>query len=267
MKRLTAALFLILASPLAGCGEEASAPIAPATETSGWAAPPVISDVSPSADGVHVTGRAGPGDRIRLTAPEGAAYGATADAAGQFELDLPPSTAPRLFQASILHAGGITPAGGWLFLAPGNAPPGALLRPGAGAQVFEPRALIEAVDYDGGGALVSGRAAPGAEVRVSLDGSPAGAGLADADGRYVVRVPTVSPGAHVIRAAAATGGAAVTVDLAAPADGAFSAARNADGWRIVWPLPGGGVQATWLFTNAEAWRPGDQGGTGGAAPG
>src|SRR5690606_8285247 len=105
---------------------------------------------------------------------------------------------------------------------------------------------VGAVDYDGGSVLVSGRITPGAEVRVTVDGSPAGAALAGGDGRYVVRLPPMPAGLHVIRATAGQATAAVSIRLEAPEGPAFSASLTDSGWRVIWPLPGGGAQATWI---------------------
>ncbi len=250
MKRLIAALFLTCGA-MAGCGpEEPAAPAAAAQ--SEWSAPPVIDQVAATAEGVRIAGQAAPGARISLIAHEGAAHGATADPQGRFEVNLPVAASPRLFQAVIVHTNGATPAPGWLFVPPGGAAPAALLRPGAGALPIGDSGLIAAFDYDGGAAVASGRAAPGVEVRVSVDGEAAGAARAEADGRYRVQLPPIPPGLRRIRVEAGQDEATADLRLIAPGEATFSAEAQDHGWRVIWPLPGGGAQGTWLILDPAA---------------
>lgn len=244
MKRPIAAMLCLSLAALGACGETGPEPAEPAASQSSWATPPVIEAVASGADGVLISGRAAPASRVRLTAAEGAAHGASADAEGRFQVRIPTSEAARLVQPSILRTGEIVPGEGWLFVPPGRDDRAALLRPGAAAVRFND-ALVGAVDYDGG-VLVSGRTAPGAEVRVTVDGSPAGAALAGADGRYVVRLPPTPVGLHVIRATTGQATSAVSIRLEAPEGSTFRASLTESGWRVIWPLPGGGAQATWI---------------------
>lgn len=245
MKRPIAAMLWLSLAGLAACGESGPEPVDPTASQSTWATPPVIESVESGPEGILVSGRAGSGSRVQLTAAEGAAHGASADADGRFQVRVPAAEAARLVQPSILRTGEIVPGEGLLFLPPGRDGRAALLRPGAAAVRFND-ALVGAVDYDGGGVLVSGRAAPGAEVRVTVDGSPAGAALAGGDGRYVVRLPSTPAGLHVIRATTGQATSAVSIRLAAPEGATFRASMTDSGWRVIWPLPGGGAQATWI---------------------
>ena len=245
MKRPIAAMLWLSLASLGACGESGPEPVEPSGAESGWATPPVIEAVDREADDILVRGRAGAGSRVRLTASDGAAHGASADADGRFQMRLPQAETARLVQPSILRTGEIVPGEGWLFLPPGPDERAALLRPGSAAVRFSD-ALVGAVDYDGSGLLVSGRAAPGAEVRVTVDGSPAGVALANADGRYVARLPPTPSGLHVIRATSGPATGAVSIQLTAPETDTFQASATDDGWRVIWPLPGGGSQATWI---------------------
>lgn len=245
MKRPIAAMFCLSLATLGACGESGPEQAEPAASQSSWATPPVIVAVESGADGVLISGRATPASRVRLTAAEGAAHGASADAEGRFQVRVPTAETARLVQPSILRTGEIVPGEGWLFLPPGRDDRAALLRPGAAAVRFND-AMVGAVDYDGGGVLVSGRAAPGVEVRVTVDGSPAGAALAGGDGRYVVRLPPTPAGLHVIRATSGQATSAVSIRLETPEGATFRATTTDSGWRVIWPLPGGGAQATWI---------------------
>ena len=245
MKRPIAAMLWLSLASLGACGEAGPEPAEPSGSESGWATPPVIETVEQDADHILVSGRAGAGSRVRLTASDGAAHGASADPDGLFQVRLPQAETARLVQPSILRTGEIVPGEGWLFLPPGSDDRAALLRPGSAAVRFN-QALMGAVDYDGSGVLVSGRAGAGGEVRVTVDGSPAAVALASADGRYVARLPPTPPGLHVIRATSGPATAAVSIQLSAPETGTFQASATDSGWRVIWPLPGGGSQATWI---------------------
>lgn len=86
---------------------------------------------------------------------------------------------------------------------PGETPPMALAAPsGEEKSAGAPRPVsIEAVDYDEGGhATISGRATPHARLHVYIGNRFAGAGVADAQGRWrLVPGDALQPGIHTLR--------------------------------------------------------------------
>ena len=253
----TAAVLLSVA--MAACSQRAKEPAAvelTAAERAGYLpAPEVTQVVRAPGGGLMVHGRSKPGGRIRATTPSGEAYGATAGADGRFAVELPAMDAALLASVSVEERGRSTLAEGWLFVPPAEPSRAALLRPGAAAWVFgsEP-GLLAAVDYDAdGGAGVSGKADPDAEVRVLVDGAPAGQVQADAQGRYSLRLNRVAPGEHTIRVIAGdeTMERTLALGVSAPAQTYF-AVRQAGGWRVDWTTPGGGLQSTVIVAGTAA---------------
>lgn len=255
MRRGAAIGVAVLAAALGACEPRVAlkaAPPASEADRAGYLPEPEIVSVTAAANGAPVVrGLARPMGRVRAILPSGEAYGATADDQGRFVLELPVVASAQLVAISAQEGARSTPAEGWLFVPPGDPRAAAVLRAGAASYGLAPGAgLIGAVDSDGaGGAGVSGRAAPNAEVRVSVDGAPAGQVRADGRGRYAVRIDRLAPGVHRVRASSQGQAEEHVVDLtpAAQPAGRFSASRVADAWRVDWVLPGGGVQSTFVF--------------------
>lgn len=200
-----------------------------------------------------VEGRAAPDARVRATTFEGEAYGATAGRDGGFRLELPARPGPRLVALSLEIDGRPVEGDGWLFVPPDAPGRAVMLRPGAGAGAIGSGNRLElvAADYDtGGGAALSGRAAPGETVEISVDDQPAARAETDAAGLFAFRLDgRVPPGPRRILAVAPSGRVARTVVFAPPrAVAAVDAVREAGGWRVTWPTPGGGAQTTLVFT-------------------
>lgn len=254
---LAAAALLVLAA--AACERQDERPAAPeltAAERAGYLpAPEVTQVVRGPGGGLMIHGRSKPGGRIRATTPAGEAYGATAGADGRFAIELPAMDTPMLASVSVEERGRSTLAEGWLFVPPTEPGRAALLRPGAAAWVFgtEP-GLLAAVDYDGdGGAAVSGKTEPDRDIRVFVDGAPAGQVRSDAQGRYSLRLSRVAPGAHAVRVVAGEETMERTLNLAvATPSQTYTASRETGGWRVDWTAPGGGLQSTILVTGPGA---------------
>jgi hypothetical protein len=153
----------------------------------------------------------------------------------------------------MLRPGRPIQAEGYLAVTPSGR--AAQLRAGSGAAALQrvgPGVATLAADFDRkGAAVLSGRAPPGAQVVVRVDGARRGPVRADAAGRFMFALnEPLSPGDHIVGAAA--GGAedqtSLTVSPAEPLNaGPFHAQPVAEGWRIDWQTPGGGVQTTVLF--------------------
>lgn len=224
-------------------------------QDSGYARPPQALAAARGGDGsVVVTGEAAPGVRVRFASPDGAVYGATADAKGAWSLSVPRVETVRLFGLSEEIGDRRVQAEGYLAALPGPGPAAALLRAGAGARSLAPAAglRIETLDFDQSGAVILGGVAPaGATVRVDLDGGAGAETPAGAHGRFSLAFPKVLPGIHTIATTAGGARASEQADIGPPAvpSGAlpYVAARSGRAWRVDWLTPGGAPQATVIF--------------------
>jgi hypothetical protein len=118
------------------------------------------------------------------------------------------------------------------------------------------RPTLDALDYDPSGfSAAAGRARPGAVVRLMMDGALAGAGRADAGGRYSILAANsrLAFGAHTALVQSGDGQAAQRFIISPPGP-TLTALYQVDptpgGWRLEWALPDGGVQTTLVFTPA-----------------
>jgi hypothetical protein len=261
-----AALAIAASVGMAGCGRAgADAKAAKAAEQAApgeadYIHPPQI--LAASADpggGVTLSGRADGLVRVRLSSPDGEAYGSTARGDGAWNIPIPPTQGIREFGLSEVIGARAVQGEGYVAVIPGGRPAAVLLRAGSGAvALIEPQASLklETIDVDtGGGATVSGVAKPGAPVHVILDGAGAGEARADAAGRYAVTLTVLlKPGAHqiVVETANAVDQAGVAVSAPPPISGLpFHGGRQAGSWRIDWVTPGGGVQSTIILDQPE----------------
>ncbi len=222
----------------------------------GYLSPPTLTGIGTDRAGELVlTGFAPPGAMVTLNAPERDAFSTHADPKGVWRIKLAPVTRPRMFAFMAESEGRLVHAEGALLLMPHPGPAALLVRAGAGALVFDRPSLaptLDALDYDPGGSVaVAGRARPGATVRLTLDGAPAGSGQADKVGRYTIlaanrRLPF---GPHAAAAQTAEGGTARRFDLTAPDSltRPYQVQAESGAWRLEWAIPGGGVQTTLVF--------------------
>lgn len=222
----------------------------------GYRAPPQLRGWDLAGDGsVTLSGRAWPGSKVRMVSPAGVERDAAADGSGAWTLPLGPATAPALYRLAEEANGRRVDAEGLIIVLPGP-PVVALLRAGYGAQVQDRgqagAAKILAVDYDGGGgAVVSGRAAASAPVRVQVDGQPAGDGASGPDGRFsVVLTKPLDPGPHRLLVQTAGGQASAAVPITAPQppkQGPYQVQAQPYGWRIDWVTASEAPQTTLLL--------------------
>ena len=226
----------------------------PTAASAGYAAPPSLTAVTRRAGGIEVRGSAQPGAQVSLAAPDGAAGQAVADARGAWRLILPAAETPRMFALSAESGGRVVRAEGAVVALPAPGAPVLIARPGAAALPApsrNARPVIAAIDYDAGGAAaVAGSAAPNARVQLSVDGQPSDAVTTDASGRFALAGPRTQPlsaAAHLFVVQTPAGATQASITLKPPADlkaQVYRAVRDAEGWRIDWRLPGGGVQTT-----------------------
>jgi hypothetical protein len=246
---------------LGACGDRAPAPredgVAQEAARAGYIAPPRVEQVEAGPRALVLTGAGPPGARIRIT-ETGGTHGATADGQGRWRVEAPARAGPRLFTLAAENGERPLEAEGRLLVLPG-APP-LLLRPGHGAMPLAtgagaPRIVSVDVASDGA-AAVSGLAQPAAPVVTRVDGVPpaqdeaVGSGGADSQGRFsVILAQPLGPGEHAIEVNTPGGAARTRIAVAPAASGpaTFVADRTAEGWRVTWRAPGGGVQTTYVL--------------------
>lgn len=250
-----------VASLLTACGP--AAPIAPAkadkpdSAEAGYVAPPTVDAARRAANGVSLSGRGAPDSDLRLGSPTGEVVMGRVDAVGQWTATVPHAAGVRLFGLSTTHKGRTVQAEGYVMVADGGEV--ALLRAGTGAVRLaaassSPRILTVDIDR-GGGAVVSGVAAPGAGLNVRVDRITQGGARTDENGRFFISLRgLLSPGVHDIQVAGEGGETAASIATAPAAPltyGPVRAERAANGWRVDWMTPGGGVQSTYLIGEAR----------------
>ncbi len=201
---------------------------------------------------IVLAGRAQPGAPVRLATPEGRVISVVAGADRGWRITLPPSPDMRLYSLAMIDGGRMVQSEGYLAVAPDIV---AQLRAGAGASSLGaatdgPR--VTAVDYDSkGGCVVSGVAAPGGAVMISIDGVERGAVRGDGSGRFSLALDEpIAPGPHTIALVESGRRSDVTLDVTPPGPLPaipIRAERTGSGWRVDWTTPGGGLQTTLLF--------------------
>jgi hypothetical protein len=242
-----------LIGPVAACapgGQEADqANAAPEPAAAGYLTAPEPQAVRREPAGLVLVGRAAPGAEVRLATPAGQATLTKADGEGAWQVGLPVATEPRIYGLSMTTAGRRVQAQGYVLVAPdGKA---AVLRAGGGSLRLDAAGFgVGAFDFDnGGGAVVSGAAPPGAVVLVRLDGRQAAEGRANAAGRFVIPLAPLGGEAHRLQVYGDGFEDTVTVvtsDAAPLSDGPLRSVPTAGGLRADWLTPGGGVQSTLL---------------------
>jgi hypothetical protein len=251
----------LTASLLAACGP--SAPGAPKaadridSAEAGYVTPPTLEGSRRAANGIVLSGEGAPSADVRLGSPIGEVVMGRTDAFGKWTLTVPNEPGVRLFGLSTIREGRTVQAEGYVMVAEGGEV--ALLRAGTGARRVaadsaSPRIL--SVDLDrAGGAVISGVATPGAGLNVRVDRVTRGGGRTDESGRfYIALTDPLSSGSHDIQVAGDGGENAVSVVTSPGAplsSGPVRAIRNAQGWRIDWMTPGGGVQTTLLIGSSQ----------------
>ena len=247
---------------LAACGGKAVTPqnrTAPETAAeAGYLEPPRVTAVRASGAVVRLEGSAAPNARVRIASPAGDAQFAQADAKGRWSASVTPARPVNLYGLSMKDGERMAQAEGYVLVTAGGAV--AQLRGGAGAVVLAPASKaprILAIDYDrGGGAVVSGVAAPGVDLALRVDRARRGETKSDSQGRFVMPLAEpLKPGSHAFEVAGQGGEDVRQVDIGGPAHltgGPYAGARTDFGWRVDWMTPGGGEQTTLLFERPAA---------------
>jgi hypothetical protein len=251
-----------IALTLAACGGE---PVAsqkkPAPETAaeaGYMEPPRVTAVRATGAVMRLEGSAAPGAKVRIASPAGDAQFAQADAKGRWSANVTPAQPVNLYGLSMKDGERMAQAEGYVLVAANGA--AAQLRAGAGAVALAPASKaprILAIDYDrGGGAVVSGVAAPGVELALRVDRARRGETKADSRGRFVIPLAEpLKPGLHAFEVAGQGGEDVRQANIGGASrltGGPYAGVRTDFGWRVDWMTPGGGEQTTLLFERPAA---------------
>lgn len=198
----------------------------PAAGTTSVAPKPPVGTVEPSFDIVRVApngdavlaGRAAPGADVTVSADGKTIGRTTADASGAWAMTttLPPGHGAANLTLQSRSPSGVETAGAGsvVVILPESAGPAAsptppvavATGPGAAPMLLQPPGKLppggislDALDYGRDGAMrFAGRAPPGSETRLSIDGHTVGSATADAAGRWSLSPDsvTVAPGPH-----------------------------------------------------------------------
>ncbi|MNS13694.1 hypothetical protein D3C72_452930 [compost metagenome] len=230
---------------LAGCGEPAGgAKGEEARQDGGWTASPRIRVVERQGEGVVVRGEASPGARVVLRGGQDLAFAVGADEAGRFELHVGQLAGAVIMTPEVQI--GQFPAFGpeRLLLAGEGAPLAALLVEGGASRRLSRGPVLDSVDGDGRGLVASGRAKPGGQVRVVVDGGGEVTAGADSNGRWVAALPGLSDRSATV----IVGGARFDYPGAGAAEGDVSGRieRAGEGWRVTRSLSGRARQTSWF---------------------
>jgi hypothetical protein len=207
-----------------------------------------------------VRGLAAKGARVRLSSPDGLAFGTTANDRGDWQIELPrgPQQQAMLFGLSEDIEGRIIQGEGYVALLPDLRVPVVLLRAGTGAQTLVKSSSfdITTADFDGaGGMSISGFAPAGKSIRASVNGASVnGAMVSDAlvgtDGRFTLGlIGSARSGKRTINLSIGNSSLTFIVDISPhklKAGSLSDTTRLVDGWRIDWTTPSGGVQTTFI---------------------
>ena len=207
----------------------------------GWARPPVIGRVERTGSDLAISGVADPGARIVLRGDDGAAFAATADPRGGFEMRLPAPAGHLVLRAETQVGQDAAISPDRLLILAGGRGPIAVLRPGGATRRLDSAPILGAIDSDGRMRLASGRVAAGTAAGEVQSGGETVQVVPDADGRWSAILTAREDPDHIRVAGREF-----------PSPGEVEGSRDLAvehmeaGWRIRWTGPGGSGQTTWL---------------------
>lgn len=212
-----------------------------------WLQPPQAQAVVVRGDEIIIAGLALPEARV-LAEGAGATHGANADGEGRFQLALPRPHEPTLLtvetQKDDLRARGA----GRLLLTPDAR--AVLMTPGRPSRLLSAPDNAVMVDHDGRVLMVSGRATPGREVTLAVDGGLAARAAASGDGAYFLGPVPVGAGGHTLTVAAlGERPLEIFIDPASSqAEDEIMIQSRPGVLSAAWRPPGGGTQRLWVVT-------------------
>lgn len=225
---------------LAACGRGDDAAETKGVEPDSWPAPPAVRTVILEGTTLVIRGVSSPAGRVVLRQDAGPGYAVTADTEGRFEIRLPRPTTDLVLAPELQVGQHAAEAPETLVVLGEGAGPAALLRPGASARRLGGLGALDSIDSDAGVLIAGGRAPAGSAVQIEASGRRLQA-VADAGGEWTqILGPATGPQRIVV------GGQPYDYPGAVSGSGGVTAMRAGDGWRVVWTLPGGAGQSTWL---------------------
>jgi hypothetical protein len=243
MKR---AILSLAAAALAGAAAACS-PAPPEQDKTGpdaagnWTRPPAIQRVERAGSALVVSGVAETDGRVVLRSDDGAAFAASADSRGRFEIRLPAPSGRLLLRPETQVGQDTAPSPDRLLILAGGQGPIVVLRAGGPTRRLDAAPVLGAVDSDDRMRLASGRVAPGTDRVEVRSGGETVQVAPDAGGRWSVMLAP-HEGPDQIQVA----GRDFTWPGEAPASADLSVERLGSGWRIHWTGPAGARQSTWL---------------------
>lgn len=249
MKRaMLAATAVALAMGFAGCSAApADQAAAQAEAAADWTRPPLIERVGQADGELVITGTAQPGGRVVLRNDAGAAFAASADSGGRFEIRMARPQDHLLLRPETQVGQDAAPSPDRLLILAGGRGPIAVLRFGGPTRRLDAAPPLGAVDSDGRMRLASGLVKPGTSLVEVESGGGAVQVVPDADGRWSLMLPP-QPAPDRIRVS----GGAFDWPGEAGARDSLTVEQVPGGWRIGWSGPSGARQSTWLPAAAAA---------------
>ena len=231
------------AAALAACSPAPREPVEGARQpaTSGWTRPPAIDSVLRAGAGLVVGGAAEPGARVVLRSDSGAAYAATANGQGRFEIRMAAPSGHLLLRPETQVGQDAAPSPDRLLILAGGRGPIAVLRPGGATRRLDAAPALGAVDGDGAARLASGRVQTAAVPVVVVAGGETVRVTPDSVGRWSLMLNPAA-GADEIRVGGQT---FLWPGIDAPGSG-LQVERAGQGWRVGWPGPSDARQTSWL---------------------
>ena len=242
-----------LATLLASCGGDEAGPAAAggtvadaqvAGAGSGWIMPPSVTGLRRDGGELVVSGQADPSGRVVLRTPAGRAYAAVADAEGRFEVRLTAVNGLVLTPEAQLGQETV-PAPGRLVILDAAQGAAVLLSPGGISRRLGEGPVLSSVDHDGRAVILSGRAAPGSNVRVEVPGRGPIQVQADASGHWRIGMDG-SPPSEVRVDGQVFAVPTMSVESGDGVASAINRLEREDGFLLEWQAPDGAPQTSLL---------------------
>lgn len=242
MKRAILSLVAALAGAAAACSPAPPERDKTGPEAAGgWTRPPAIQRVERAGSALVVSGVAETDARVVLRSDDGAAFAASADSRGRFEIRLPAPEERLLLRPETQVGQDTALSPDRLLILAGGQGPIAVLRAGGPTRRLDAAPALGAIDSDGRMRLASGHVARGTDQVEVRSGGETVQVAPDAEGRWsVMLAPHDGPDEIQV------GGRAFLWPGDAPASAPLSVERLESGWRIQWTGPAGARQSTWL---------------------
>ena len=245
-------VMLVLATVLAtmaSCGQAPQdSPVAD-VKAEGWVEAPVIDRARRDAGGLRVSGLASPGSRIVIRGDARAAFAVGTGEDGRFDLLVPAPQTDTLYVVEIQAGEDVVPAAARLLVAGDPAGPVALISAGAATVRLDPGTGLDVIDSDGRTRIVSGRAAAGRRVAITVDGEDSVTVTANAAGRWMLNLGASGPAAFILSVDGVTHAYSGAAKPDVPLDRLMP---DGNGVTLIWSLSDTARQSSWFPGRREA---------------